>query len=299
MDQLRAADTFLTIAEFGSLTEASKRLGTSLPTVVRRLAEIEEHLGVRLFNRTTRRVEITEEGRTYLAACQRIKEEIAAVEQELTGKRSIPSGLVSITAPLRFGEMHVAPAVAAILEAYPELKIRLWLQDRNADLLADHIDIAVRIGHLRDSSLMVLKVGEVRTILCASPEFLSAYPAIKSPDDLGHIPCIEIDAYRLDSVWKFQKGSKQISVPISGRLVCNTTRPAVTACLNGLGVGRFLAYQVESEIRSGKLLVILEDFELPPSPLQLVYPSTRFLSARTRIVLDELAARLKQAVQAS
>jgi DNA-binding transcriptional LysR family regulator len=296
LDQLRAADTFLTIAEFGSLTEASKRLGTSLPTVVRRLAEIEEHLGVRLFNRTTRRIEITEEGRTYLAACQRIKEEIETVEQELTGKRSIPSGLVSITAPLRFGEMHVAPAVAAILETYPELKIRLWLQDRNADLLADHIDIAVRIGHMRDSSLITRKLGTVRTVLCASPAFLDAHPIIDSPEDLGKIPCIEIDAYRLDSVWKFQKGSKPVSVPISGKLVCNTTRPAVTACLAGLGVGRFLAYQVEAQIRNGKLMVILENFEQPPSPLQLVYPSARFLSARTRIVLDELAIWLRLAV---
>lgn len=296
MNRLDAIEMFQTVAERQSLTEAAKRLGKSLPTVVRQLADLERHLGVRLFRRTTRRVEITEDGLTYLRFCQRVRAELESIEDELRGKLAEPTGQVTISAPLLFGQIHVAPAVTQILARYPGLNIRLSLQDRIVDLLEDHIDIALRIGHLKDSSLIARGIGEVRQVLCASPALLKKRGAPKTPADLSNLPCIRLDGNNFATSWPFLVSGKKRLVPVTGQLTTNIMRPAIDACVAGLGFGLFLSYQVRDEVQRGRLKLLLRKYEPQPLPVHLVHAGSRLLSSRVRTVLDELAVRLKPAV---
>lgn len=289
MNKLHAITVFTAIAEYGSLTEAAKHLGKSLPAVVRTLAMLEEDLGVRLFNRSTRKIAITEEGRLYLDHCARMTSELSHVEGRLRGNGGPPAGLVHITAPLMFGERHVAPAVADLLGDNPDLRIRLLCVDRIVDLVEEHIDVAVRIGHLRDSSLIARRVGQVRQVLCASPAFIAANVPLQSPADLADQPCFQINGNNAQSHWPFHKAKKPISVETKGRLITNIVRPAVNACVEGLGYGLFLEYQVADEVKAGQLQVLLPDYEPPPLPVHLVYPHGRLLSSRVKAVLDALS----------
>ena len=292
MDKLRAIEVFIAIAEHGSLTEAANRLGKAVPTVVRTLAGLEEHLGVRLFNRSTRRVSLTEEGHLYLAHCSRMADEMAVVEAQLRGAGEEPAGLVHLTAPIFFGERHVMPAVSQLLSSYPHLRIRLLLQDRIVDLVQEHIDIAVRIGHLQDSSLIARPIGHVRQVLCASPGFLERQGEPSHPAELADMPCMQVDGNNAGLTWPFRMGGERLAVPIVGRFICNTMKPTVEACIDGLGYGLFLSYQVADTIKLGTLKILLPDFEPPPLPVQLVYPHARPLSLRVRAVLDDLDAAI-------
>ena len=288
MNKLQAIEVFTAIAEHGSLTEAAKRLGKSLPTVVRTLATLEQDLGVRLFNRSTRKIALTEEGRVYLDHCARMTSELSHVEGQLRGTGGPPSGLVHITAPLIFGEQHVAPAVADLMAAHPDLQVRLLCVDRVVDLVEEHMDIAVRISPLQDSSLMARRVGEMRLILCAAPNFLARQRPPKAPADLRDQPSFQVNGNTDQTTWTFHNANKPIHVATKGRLICNTVRPAIQACLAGLGYGLFFEYQVVDEVRANRLTVLLPDYEPPPYPVHLVYPHARLLSSRVTAVLDAL-----------
>lgn len=294
MDKLKAIEVFLAIARYGSLTQASVRLGRSLPAVVRTLATLERELGVRLFNRTTRRIALTEEGQAYLNTCTQLTGELSAVESRLRGDRRMPSGLVHVAASHLFGEMHVAPVVTALLRRHPDLRARLSLTDRITDLVDEDVDIAVRIGHIRDSSLVARQIGHVRQVLCASPDFLRQHG---EPDDLAalsELPCLRIDGNNAGLTWPFREGDRLVRIPVSGQLVGNMVRPAIAACLDGLGLSLFLSYQVADHVQQGRLRVLLQNFEPEPLPVRLVYPHRTFLSTRVKVVLDALEQALGQ-----
>jgi DNA-binding transcriptional LysR family regulator len=293
MDKLLAMTTFVQIAEQGSLTAAAKSLDKSLPSVVRTLAALEESLQVRLFNRTTRRIALTEEGQTYLQQCRKILSDLHEAERALGQKQSEPSGLITLTAPVRFGEMHVAPAVTSFLQRYPKTRVNLLLLDRVVDLLEEGIDIAVRIAHLADSSLIAKPIGSVRQIICASPSLLKRIDTPKTPEALSELPCIGFTGLSSDSVWEFKDGNRNLAVTINPRFVCNQAGASLHACKEGLGFGRFLSYQAEPLIRSGKLVSVLQAYELSALPLSLVYPHTRLLSSRVRAMIDWLSEAIQ------
>lgn len=297
MNKLHAIDVFVAIAKYGSMTEAANRLNKSLPAVVRTLALLEETLGVRLFNRTTRRIALTEEGRIYLAYCLQMKSEMSAIENQLIGDREEPEGLVHITAPHMFGEELVVPAVTQILEEHSLLNIRLLLLDRIVDLVHERIDIAIRIGHLEDSNLIARPIGLMRQVVCASPAFLEAYDRPSHPMDIANKPCIQSDGIGSGISWRFEKEGKSVYVPISGKMICNITRPNVQGCVAGLGYGSFYLYQVSEPIGKGELEIILSDFEPEPLPVSLIYPHARLLSSRVQCVLNALDSNLKQAFE--
>ncbi len=285
------------IADKGSLTKAADSLGKSLPAVVRMLAALEDNLRVRLFNRTTRRIALTEEGHIYLARCKKILTEIEDSERELGQHHIEPHGSVIITAPIRFGELHVAPSVTRFLEQYPHVQVNLMLFDRLTNLLNEGIDLAVRIAHLEDSSLFARQVGEIRQVAIASPALLkSTGGAPNRPEALSGLPCVRCTSISSSPLWHFNQSGKRLDVYIDGIFTCNQVKTSVDACVAGLGFGVFFNYQVMSRLRSGELEIVLNDFEPEALPLSLVYPHTRLMAMRVRTLIDWLAADLKQAL---
>ena len=292
MDKFQAMSVFVRIADSGSLTAAANALGKSLPAVVRMLAALEESLGVRLLNRTTRKTALTEEGRVYVEHCRKILAQIEDTERLFNNEHVEASGSVSVTAPVRFGEMHVNPAVNRFLRQYPAMQVNLLLLDRVVNLLDEGVDLAVRIAPLSDSTLIAKPIGEIRQVVCASPALLEKHGEPQHPDDLSQLPCVCFTGLTPATVWRFQQGAKKISVKVDGQLTCNQIAALVDACVSGLGFGCFFCYQVMPYVRQGKLKIVLQDFSPPTMPVSLVYQHRTLMSAKVRLLLDYLARDL-------
>ena len=285
MDKLKAMQTFVQIAEHGGLSAAARSSGASLPAVVRSLAAYEASLGVRLLNRTTRRVSLTEEGRTHLQHCREVLGLIAEAEAHLRQGVSEPAGLLTVTAPVFFGQLHLAPAVARFVRHYPQMQCRVVLLDRVVNLLEEGFDLGVRIGLLEDSSLVARPIASVRRVVVASPVYLSERGMPVHPRDLLKQQCVR----RMDRnpLWgPFYEGGRSFELRVSGALEFNHNAPAVAACVAGAGFGEFFSYQVARHLRSGELIEVLQAFQGPPHPLQLVYPHARLLPQRARLFID-------------
>ena len=287
MDKLKAMSTFVAIAEEGSLTAAAKAIGSSLPVVVRRLAALEAHLGVRLLNRTTRRISPTEEGRRYLAQCRQVLAAVAESEQALAHEAGEPSGHLTITAPVLYGQMYIAPAVTTFVQRYREMRVSLLLLDRVADLLEEGFDLGVRIGILENSSLVARPLATVRRVVVASPGWLRRHGIPRHPRQLRDVNCVRFLGSPL-SWWTFHERARRFTVPVAGNLEFNHVAPAIHACAAGAGVGAFMSYQVAPFVARGELRIVLERFEPPPQPVNVVYPHARLLPARTRLLIDWL-----------
>ena len=292
MDKLRAMQTFVCIADAGSLTAAARILSSSLPAVVRTLAALEAHLGVRLFNRTTRRISLTVEGRDYIAQCRQLLAGIEEAEAALSRESTEPSGLLTITAPVLFGQMHIAPLVTQFVQRYPKLSCRLLLLDRVADLVEEGIDVGIRIGELADSSLVVRALGEIRRVVIASPEFLRNHGTPEHPRTLLTANCVRFIGTGTP-LWTFREGKRQFTLPVKGNLEFNHIAPAVEACVAGLGFGMFMSYQVAPYVADRRLICILEEFELPPRPVSIVYPHAHLLPLRSRVFVDWIKHHLR------
>lgn len=289
MDKLKAIRTFIAIAEQGSLTEAAKRLDTSLPTVVRTLAALEDDIGSRLFNRSTRVVDLTEEGQLYLRHVRPMVEGLAQVEDEMSGTQSRPAGPVTVTAPQTFGSRYVAPALLGIKARHPAILPRLALADRIVNILEDHVDVAVRIGHLRDSSLKARTIGHVRQVLCATPDCIAAHKPLRTPQDLHGLPCILNDGNTSGQSWPLLSDRGRIThVPVTAAFTSNAVGPTLEACLAGVGFGLFLSYQVDDALRDGSLVTLLDDFQPPPLPIQIVRVNTPATPRRIKVVVEGL-----------
>ncbi len=287
MDKLNSMRVVVAVADAGSLTDAAADLGTSLPTVVRVLAATEQHLGVRLFERTTRQVRITEEGRLFVEAGRRILNEVAEIEDSLQDRRTEPVGLLAITAPVLFGRLHVTPVLNAFLSRYRDVSARLILIDRVVDLVEEGIDVAVRIGHVTAPDLVVSTVGTVRRCLCASPALLEAMDSVDQPGDLHRAPFIRVMGLMPGNRLIFKSEDVAQGVELANvRMTTNQIDAAVMSCIDGLGVGMFLSYQIQEAVAAGKLRLILEAFEPEPLPVSLVYSPTKRVSARTRAFIS-------------
>ena len=301
MDRLEAMSTLLAAVEAGSLSAASRRLGMPLATVSRKVSELEAHLRTRLVNRTSRRLTLTDAGRSYVVACKRILEEIGEAERAAAGEYLAPRGDLTITAPIVFGRLHVLPVVIAFLAAYPDVDIRLALSDRVVNLQEDDIDLAVRIGALPDSSLIATRVGAIREVVCGSPAYFASRGTPKRPDDLGadlraHLrahDCISFEGMSSPAGWKFVVGKSTVSVAIRSRLIVNTAEAAIDAAAAGVGVARVLSYQVAGALRAGTLTLVLRKFEPPPAPVSLVHAGQGLLPLKLRAFLDFAAPLLK------
>lgn len=293
MDRFRAMQTFLRIADAGSLTAAARELGSSLPAVVRSLAAYEAHLGVRLFHRTTRRISLTEDGRQHLERSRQVLAALEDAEAALSAGAQVPQGHLSITAPVLFGQMYVAPAVTRFVQAHPGIRCTTMLLDRMVNLLEEGLDLGVRIGRLEDSSLVAQPLGEIRRVVVATPALLRREGVPRHPRDLLRSNCVRVLSPR--AAWgDFQEEGRVFQVPVGGNLEFNHVWPAVQACAAGAGFGLFFSYQVAPLVARKQLRIVLERFELPPRPISIVYPHARLLPARTRAFIDHLRADLTQ-----
>ncbi len=290
MDKLRAMQVFVQIADQGSLTAAARELDTSLPAVVRALAAYESHLGVRLFNRTTRRIALTEEGKRHLDSCRQVLAAVDESEAALAAESRTPTGHLQVTAPVLFGQMYVAPAITRFVQQHPGLRVSVVLLDRMVNLLEEGLDLGIRIGPLDDSSLVALPLGQIRRVVVASPALLRRHGTPRTPQDLLKANCIRLAGA---SGWgPFRDGAKTLRVPVQGNLDFNHVLPAVHACVAGAGFGQFFSYQVAPFVAQKQLRVVLERFEPPPRPISLVYPHARLLPMRTRVFIDWMRTEL-------
>lgn len=294
MDKFKAMNTFVGIVEAGSLTAAADRLGVSLAAVVRSLAALEESLGVRLLNRSTRRIALTEEGRDYLERSRRLLADLADMENAVTARRTRPSGRLVITAPVMFGRLHVAPVVTDFLAEHPEMSVELLLVDRVLDLLDESIDLALRIGALPDSGLVAVPVGSTRRVVCASPDYLARRGLPAHPADLRGHAVIRHTGLGDGHEWHFERAGEHVRVPVQGSFATNQVDVALDACRKGVGCGRFLAYQVRASEAAGELERLLDDWAPPAVPVSLLYPHGRLLPSRVRAFLDWAAPRLRE-----
>ena len=295
MDRLDAMTVFLAVVDCGSLSAAGRRLAMPLATVSRKLAELEDHLGARLLNRSTRRLEITEAGRSYEQACRRILDDVAGAEAAVAGEYDTPRGELAITAPLVFGRLHVLPVVNDFLRTNAEVDVRLALGDRIAHLIDEHVDVAVRIGTLPDSRLSATRLGQLRSVVCASPAWLKAHGTPRTPDELAAHRCITFESI-FPGPWRFADGAT--FTPARPRLVVNTAEAAVDAAVAGLGVTRLLSYQADAALREKRLRLLLRPFEPEPVPVHLVWDGQQRVTSKLRTFLDFAAPRLRERLAA-
>jgi DNA-binding transcriptional LysR family regulator len=293
MDKLKAMQAFIHIAEQGSLTAAAQVMESSLPAMVRTLAGFEAQLGVRLFNRTTRRISLTEEGRRHLESCRQLLAALADAESALSADAAEPAGHLSITAPMLFGQMHVAPAVTRFVQQHEKMRCSMVLLDRVVNLLEEGIDVGIRIGEPEDSSLVAQQVGQIRRLVVASPAWLRRHGVPQHPKDLLKANCVRVTDH--SPTWgPFIDQGKPLRLAVSGNLEFNQIAPAVAACAAGAGFGSFFSYQVAPFLQTKQLRTVLEEFEPPPRPINIVYPHARLLPMRTRVFIEWMKQELKE-----
>lgn len=285
-------ETFVRIVDGGSLTAAAEALDVSQPSVVRLLASLERSLGVRLLNRTTRRIALTDEGRDFYERCQRILAEVEEATAAAGSRHGTPRGELRVTSSTLFGRLHVAPLAAGFAREHPGVSIHLMLVDRVVNLLDEGLDVGVRIADLPDSSLVAVPVGEVRRVVCASPGYLARAGTPKTLQDLRAHACIRFSGLGPLHEWTFRHDGRKFVVPVTGPLSGNQADALIEACAEGLGVGMFLSYQVAALVAQGRLKLLLAEFWPAAVPVSVVYPHAKLLPARTRLFVDWLRERL-------
>jgi DNA-binding transcriptional LysR family regulator len=293
MDRLEAMSIFLAVVEAGSLSSAARRQKTPLATVSRKISELESHLQTKLFNRSTRKVVLTEAGSSYVVACKRILADVMEAERAASGEYAAATGGLTVTAPVGLGRAYLIPILAEFLKAYPEIDVELVLNDRIMSLPEEQIDVALRMGPLPDSSLMALRLGGIRRIFCASPTYLAARGTPRTPNDLVGHDCVSYPSLLSPDVWTFAGDESNLAVRVHSRLVVSNAEAACDAARAGIGITAAFSYLVESALKAGTLTTLLDEFQPPAWPVSLVYMAGRFLPIKLRAFLDFAAPRLK------
>ena len=286
MDRIDAMQAFVAVADLRGFAPAARKLGLSPSGVTRLIAALEERLGVRLLQRTTRSVTLTDVGARYLARARRILADVEEAESSAEGERTKPGGRLVVSAPNGFGRLHVSPVVSAYLERYPEVSVDLRLSDRMINLVEEGVDLAVRIGHLPDSTLVARHVGEMRRIVVASKEYLKRRGEPKSPEAIASHDTIQFGAMTAEPEWRFASDGREIRVASAPRLATNSADAAIQYAEQGGGLTRVLAYQAAQSLKAGRLKIVLAAFEQPALPIHVVYPTSRLLSAKVRTFVD-------------
>jgi DNA-binding transcriptional LysR family regulator len=294
MDRLDAMKVFVVTLDEGSLAAAGRKLGRSPAAVSRAIAFLEERVGTELLHRTTRSIKLSEAGERYAATCRRVLTELEDADVAAAGERAVPRGTLTISAPIISGELVLRPILDAFLDEYPTVSARVMLMDRHVNLIEEGIDVALRIGHLEDSSMIALRIGEVRRVVVASPRYLKQHPRIEQPADLAKHQMITMA--NLTNSWTFAPapGSSVLrTVQFTPRLTTNSTRSAVASAVSGLGVTRLFSYQVTGPVQQGELEVVLAACEDPPMPVHVISPHGRLALPKVRSFVDFAVPRLR------
>jgi len=295
MDRLDAMKVFVVAVDEGSLAAAGRKLGRSPAAVSRAVAFLEERAGSKLLYRTTRSIKLSEEGERYVASCRRVLAEVEEADSVISGERSVPRGTLSLTAAIFMGETALLPTVEAFLDAYPTVSVRLLLVDRPVNLIDEGIDVALRAGNLADSSMVATRIGEVRRVVVAAPNYLRNHPRIEEPSDLTKHQIVAMA--HIPNSWTFPPSSGSSAprtVQFAPRLVLNSIRAVLASVLRGRGVARVTSYHVAEHVRRGELEIVLADHEDPPFPVHLLSPHGRLSVPRVRAFVDFATPRLKR-----
>src|SRR5690606_24507529 len=283
---------FARVVQAGSVTRAARQLGLPKSTVSRKVSELEERLGIRLLQRTTRKLSLTGEGRAYYPHCARVVSELEAAERAVTELHATPHGRLRVSAPLHFGFLgHIT---AEYLSRYPEVSVEVVCTDRLVDLVEEGFDLAVRVGRLGDSSLVARKLGTSKRILVASPDYLEARPPLRTPNELGALDALCFGLGE-DETWRLERGGQHVELKITGRIVANDFELLHRAALAGAGIGMLPLPRVSSDLRYGRLRHVLPDWRSTESPVSVVYPSVRHLSPKVKAFVDLLFTRMHSA----
>jgi DNA-binding transcriptional LysR family regulator len=294
MDRLEAMTILLAAVDTGSLSAASRQLRIPLPTVSRRVAELEEHLRARLVLRGNRKLALTDAGRDYVVSCRRIVEDLAEAERTAVGEYRAPRGELIISVPTIMGRMHALPLVVEFLRAYPDIRVRVELNDRTVSLLEEHVDLALRVGELPDSSLIAARVGLSRTVICASPAYLKIRGVPKKPADLASHECITHEGYySMGNNWEFHTKGTSHTILVPSRLVVSSADAAIAAATADAGIARVFSFQIADLVKAGSLVKLLEAYQPSSSPVNLIYPGQRHVPLKLRAFLDFSIPRLR------
>jgi DNA-binding transcriptional LysR family regulator len=287
MDRFDGLSAFVAVADLKGFAAAARKLGLSASAVTRVVAALEDRIGLRLLQRTTRSVSLTDAGARYLERARRILADLEEADGSAQAERSTPTGRLVVSAPLAFGRLHVAPLMCAFLQRYPDIVGELQLSDRTVNLVEDGIDLAVRIGHLPDSTLIMRHLGETRRIVIASPDYLERNGEPRNPGELaGHRIIHFAGLGGGASDWRFSRDGREQRIAIAPHYLTNSADAGVWHAARDGGLAMVLAYQAADELRDGRLKIVLREFEPPPLPIQAVYPAARLLSAKVRAFVD-------------
>ncbi|MCP3019101.1 LysR substrate-binding domain-containing protein [Cupriavidus basilensis] len=285
---------FSALVKAGSLSAAARELDVTPAAVSKRLAQLETRLGVRLLNRTTRRIGVTAEGEVYLEHAQRILADIEDLDQLLASGRVAPRGLLRVNAPLGFGRTYIAPAISAFAKRHAQVEVQLHLTDRPINLGDEGFDVGIRFGEMPDARLIARKIADNRRLVCAAPSYLKAHGTPSTPHDLAQHQCIVLrqndSAY---GIWRFTKGKKTETVKVRGPLSSNDGEVTLTWGLDGQGILQRAEWDLAKYLRSGRLVLLLEDYALPPADIYAVFPERHNMSAKVRAFLDFLVAHFE------
>lgn len=294
MDRLHAMTAFVAVAEAGGFAPAARRLGVSPPSTTRAVAELEARLGAKLLHRTTRAVSLTDAGARYLADCRRLLTEIEDAERQAAGVHAAPRGRVRVSASLMFGRMVVAPSLRRLLAKHPSLEADALFLDRVVNIVDEGVDVAVRIAPLPDSGLQAVRVGAVRRVVVASPDYLARHGAPATPAALQDHDVIDFVNDDRSDAWTFKLSRGAIVARPRARFRVNLADAAIAAALAGEGLTRVLSYMVADDLAAGRLQLVLDDVAPPPTPVHVVHKEAGLTSARVRATVDHLAADLRQ-----
>lgn len=286
MDRFDAMHAFVAVADLQGFAPAARKLRLSPSAVTRLVAALEERLGARLLQRTTRSVMLTDAGARYLERAHRILADVEEAELAAEAERIRPSGRMVVSAPVGFGRLQVSPVMAAFLQRYPDVSAELRLEDRLVNLVEDGVDLCVRIGVLADSSLVARHVGEMRRIVVAAPDYLKRHGTPKQPAEIAGHQTIQFGGGATSGEWRFVDDGQDIRLNLAPRFASNSADAAIEYAERGGGLTRVLAYQAADAVRRGSLKIVLQEFEQPPLPIHIVYPTSRLLSAKVRAFID-------------
>jgi DNA-binding transcriptional LysR family regulator len=289
-DTLALISTFLRVVEVGSFSAVAQERDTSQPTISRQVAALEAHLGCLLFQRTTRSLSLTDDGRVFYEHALRTAETLKEAETSVGNRRGKPSGTLRMGCAVVFGRLHVMPRLPRFMARYPEINVDLSMNDGFTDLVEENLDLSIRVGVITDQNLVAKKIGITHRVVVATPEYLKKNGTPKTPRDLTEHSCIVYSRLAAGANWSFDSSSGVINVPVSGRFRVNNTEGVRAAVLQSLGIGFVPEWHfVENEIAKKKLVVLLKDYQATPQPINAVYPSRRFLSPKVRVMIDYLA----------
>jgi len=292
MSRLHAMQVFVKVAETSGFAEAARQLNMSPPAVTRAVASLEDHIGVRLFTRTTRMVKLTEAGTRYFDDCRRILADVAEAEAAAAGSYAKPSGVLTVTASALFGQEYITPILAEYCDLHPEVNVRALFVDRITNMVDEGIDVGIRIGDLPDSSFSAIRVGAVRRVVCGAPAYFEQHGVPKHPSDLAKHKIIVSSASWASLDWRFGGAQKPV-VRIAPRLSFNTYGAVLQAAMLGWGLARPLSYQIGRALMDGDLQIVLSEFEDAPLPVHVVHPEGRRASAKVRAFVDLAVDRLR------